>query len=428
MELVRVLPLAFVAATADMVPRPASAQAGPLGVFLDCRGGCDSQYIRTEISFVNWLRDRAVADVHVLITSQDAGAGGDAYTLAFIGLRAYAGRADTLTYTSNPTTTDDEERQGLTRTLAAGLAPFVARAGGAQALRISSAPQIDARGPGTQTMPANDPWKAWVFEIDVRGDVGGEQNYRNLELDTEVNANRTTEAWKVAFGASLNTERERVIDDDFDDDGNLVSSDTVTNNQQNWNTEFLLVKSVTGHLSTGFRAAVSSSRFRNQKRRIEFMPAVEYNIFPYSEFTRRRLALQVGAGVDDFVYNDTTIFDKLKETFPMYFAAAIYATRQPWGSSGLRLEHRGYTNDLSKRSTDLSGDVSVRIFQGLSVRFGGGYEWIHDQVYLPKGDRDQADLLLRRRALLTGFEYNAFVGLTYTFGSIFNNVVNPRFF
>jgi len=70
----------------------------------------------------------------------------------------------------------------------------------------------------------------------------------------------------------------------------------------------------------------------------------------------------------------------------------------------------------------------VRIFQGLSVRFGGGYEWIHDQVYLPKGDRDQADLLLRRRALLTGFEYNAFVGLTYTFGSIFNNVVNPRFF
>jgi hypothetical protein len=51
-----------------------------------------------------------------------------------------------------------------------------------------------------------------------------------------------------------------------------------------------------------------------------------------------------------------------------------------------------------------------------------------EQVYLPKGERDQADVLLRRRALLTGYEYNAFFGFRYTFGSIFNNVVNPRFF
>ena len=49
-------------------------------------------------------------------------------------------------------------------------------------------------------------------------------------------------------------------------------------------------------------------------------------------------------------------------------------------------------------------------------------------VYLAKGERDQADVLLRRQALLTGYEYNAFFGFTYTFGSIFNNVVNPRFF
>jgi hypothetical protein len=49
-------------------------------------------------------------------------------------------------------------------------------------------------------------------------------------------------------------------------------------------------------------------------------------------------------------------------------------------------------------------------------------------VYLPKGERDQADVLLRRRALLTGYEYDAFFGFRYTCGSIFNNVVNPRFF
>jgi hypothetical protein len=429
MELARVPLFVLAVSASGIAPRPLPAQgSAPLAVFLDCRAQCDGDYIRTEIAFVNWVRDRTVADVHVLITSQDAGAGGDAFTLAFLGLRAYAGRGDTLTYVSNPTTTDDEQRQGLTRTLAIGLAPFVARAGGASLLRIAATETGRQPGPGAQTMPANDPWKAWVFEIDLSGDISGEQNYRNFELDTEFNANRTTEAWKLVFDMSLNSERERVIDDKFDEEGNLESSDTVTNNQQNWNTELMLVKSISGHFSAGFRAAMSSSRFRNQKRRTEFMPAVEYNVFPYSEFTRRRLALQLAVGLDDFVYNDTTIFDKLAETFPLYYAAAIYATRQPWGSSGVRLEHRGYLTDLSKRSTDLSGEISVRIFQGLSVRFGGGYQWIHDQVYLPKGDRNQADLLLRRRALLTGYEYNAFVGLTYTFGSIFNNVVNPRFF
>ncbi len=400
---------------------------GTLSVFLDCEDGCDSQFIRTEIAFVNWVRDRTVADVHVLVTSQDAGGGGDAFTLAFVGQRAYAGRGDTLTYTTNATTTSDEERRGITRVIAMGLVPFVARTPGGQSLRITS-PRLEENAPGMQTMPAADPWKAWVFEIDVSGDISGEQNYRNRELDAEINANRTTAQWKTVFESSYSFSSERAVDEEFDSLGNLIDREVFTNVQRNWGGELVVVKSLTGHLSAGFRSALASNTFRNQKRRFEFMPALEYNVFHYDEATRRRLAFQIATGVDAFIYEDTTIFDKLRETFPMYFAAVIYATRQPWGSSGVRLEHRGYLNATEKRSTQLEGDINVRIFRGLEVRFGGGYSWIHDQVYLPKGERDQADVLLRRRALLTGFEYNAFVGLTYTFGSIFNNVVNPRFF
>lgn len=398
-----------------------------IAVYLDCDDGCDTQYIRTEIAFVNWVRDRTVADVHVLVTSQDAGGGGDAFTLAFIGLRAFAGRGDTLTFTTSANTTSDEERRGVTRTIALGLVPFVARTPGAQALRIM-APQVVANTPGPQTLPSHDRWKAWVFEIDVSGDVGGEQNYRNREVDAEFNANRTTAEWKVEFESSFNYESERAIDEDFDDLGNVVSADTIYNRQRRWGAEMIVVRSLGGHMSTGLRSAIGSETFRNQKLRVEFMPAFEYNVFNYGEATRRYLALQVGAGVDAFVYKDTTIFDKLRETFPMYMTAAEYATRQPWGQSNVRLEHRGYLSDGSKQSTELSGSMSVRLFRGFSVRFGGGYSWIHDQVYLPKGERDQADVLLRRRALLTGYEYNAFFGFTYTFGSIFNNVVNPRFF
>jgi len=404
----------------------APAQLGTLSVFLDC-DDCNSEYVRTEIAFVNWVRDRTAADVHVLVTSQDAGGGGDQFTFAFIGQRQFAGRSDTLRYTTNATTTNDEERQGLTRTLALGLVPFLARMPGALSLRITR-PGVASDAPGGQTPPSRDPWKAWVFELDMSADLGGEQNYRNREINGEFNANRTTAEWKVELSSSYDYSSERAIDEDFDSLGTVVDADTIYDRQRSWGNELIVVKSLGNHLSTGFRSAVGSQTFRNQKRRFEFMPALEYNVFNYAEATRRYLALQLGVGVDAFVYADTTIFGKLRETFPMYLTAVEYATRQPWGQSNVRLEHRGYLSDASKRSTELSGNINVRLFRGFSVRFGGGYSWIHDQVYLPKGERDQADVLLRRRALLTGYEYNAFFGFTYTFGSIFNNVVNPRFF
>jgi hypothetical protein len=397
-----------------------------LSVFLDC-DNCDSEFVRTEINYVNWVRDRTVADVHILVTEQDAAGGSERYTLAFLGLNTYAGRGDTLTFTTNPTTTNDEERRGLTRTIALGLVPFVARTTGALNLRITM-PQIAGDAPGAQTLPRNDPWKAWVFELDVSADLSGEQNYRNREIEGEFSANRTTAEWKVEMQSRYDYSSERAIDQNFDTLGNVSRADTIYNRQRSWGADLTVVKSLTGHLSTGIVSSIGSETFRNQKLRVEFTPAIEYNIFNYAESTRRYLALQFGLGVDAFVYKDSTIFDKLGETFPVYIAATEFATRQPWGDSNVRLEHRGYMSDASKRSTELSGFLSVRLFRGFSVRFGGGYSWIHDQVYLPKGERDQADVLLRRRALLTGYDYFVFFGIRYTFGSIFNNVVNPRFF
>jgi hypothetical protein len=404
----------------------ASPQLGTLTVFLDC-DACDDDYVRTEIAYVNWVRDRTVADVHILVTEQDMAAGGDAFTLAFIGQRTFAGRSDTLTFNTNPTTTDDEERRGLTRTLALGLVPFVARTSGALSLRITR-PEVSTTAPGAQTVPARDPWKAWVFEIDASADIGGEQSYRNREFDGEFSANRTTLEWKLELESRYSYEYERFIDYVFDTLGVVTDVDTTYNRQRSWGAEMVLVKSLTNHWSTGVVGSIGAETFRNQDFRFQVTPAIEYNVFNYSEATRRYLAFQVGVGFDAFAYVDTTIFDKMQEAFPLSITATEYATRQPWGQSNVRLEHRVYLNDRSKSSTVLSGDMNVRIFRGFSVRFGGQYSWIHDQVYLAKGERTSTDVLLRRQALLTGYEYNAFFGFTYTFGSIFNNVVNPRFF
>ena len=81
-------------------------------IFIDC-GICDIDHIRTEITFVNYVRDRKEADVHVLVTSLRTGAGGREYTLAFIGQRRFEGIDDTHKYFTKSTDTEDEIREAL---------------------------------------------------------------------------------------------------------------------------------------------------------------------------------------------------------------------------------------------------------------------------------------------------------------------------
>ena len=75
----------------------------------------------------------------------------------------------------------------------------------------------------------------------------------------------------------------------------------------------------------------------------------------------------------------------------------------------------------------LNGYLDLRIAKGLSVNFGGGASLIHDQLGLVKGGATTEEVLLRRKELATQFQYFTSFGFTYTFGSIYNNVVNPRF-
>ena len=69
----------------------------------------------------------------------------------------------------------------------------------------------------------------------------------------------------------------------------------------------------------------------------------------------------------------------------------------------------------------------MRIACGLSLSIEGQMARLRDQIYLPRRDATEEEVLLRLRRLLSGYEYSLQIGLTYTFGSIFNTIVNPRF-
>jgi hypothetical protein len=72
-------------------------------------------------------------------------------------------------------------------------------------------------------------------------------------------------------------------------------------------------------------------------------------------------------------------------------------------------------------------NVNARLFKGFSLSLFSSIGLVHDQLYLPKGAATDEEILLQRRQLETSYRYYAGVSLTYSFGSIFNNIVNPRF-
>jgi len=82
---------------------------------------------------------------------------------------------------------------------------------------------------------------------------------------------------------------------------------------------------------------------------------------------------------------------------------------------------------FQKNRIELNAFVNIRIFKGLSLRLFGGVAHINDQLNLKKGDISEAERLLRLTELATRYRVDGGIEITYTFGSIYNNIVNPRF-
>src|SRR5579872_5940182 len=83
-----------------------------LKVFLDC-GYCDMDYLRTEITFINYVRDRMEAQVDIVASEISTGSGGTEYTFVFKGQKQFARKSDTLKFDAKSFETDDGRRKGI---------------------------------------------------------------------------------------------------------------------------------------------------------------------------------------------------------------------------------------------------------------------------------------------------------------------------
>jgi len=394
-----------------------------LRVFFDCQGfasGCDFDYVRTEITFVTWVRNREDAQVHVLVTIQTTGGGGTEYTVTFIGRGRFAGRADTLRYAAGKTDTQDDQRRGLVHLLKLGLATAAATTPLAPHLEVTfTAP---SRGG-----PQHDPWNYWVYSASMNGFFNGQKSINSQSLFGSLSANRVTDAWKILLSFTESYDRGSFDIPVFDTTGAQVGKRTVVSIARSYGGDALLVKSLGAHWSAGTEVSANRWTLSNEDLVFSAGPAVEVDIFPYSTSTRRLLRFNYRMAVNYFKYTDTTIFEKTDEVLFTQVLAAVVNVTQPWGSSSVSLTGSTFLHDLSKNRLELFGSLSFRVVRGLSFNVFGNVSLVHDQLFLPKAGASESQILLQRRALATNYQYFASVGLSYSFGSTINNIVNPRF-
>jgi len=369
-----------------------------------------SSYLKMEIPFINYVRDRKVADLIIIEAAQRTGSGGIEYTYFIEGQFKYSGMMDTLKYTTSPDETQDQIRSKEVKTLKMGLMRYIIKTPLADYINIRFSEPLSEE-------VSSDKWNSWVFRTRLSAYLNGQKTYKSRSLTSSISASKITSKWKIDLNFYYNNSLSEY------DYGDIKASNT----RKSSDAELLVVKSLNDHWSAGGYSEILNSTYSNFDLGINLFPAIEYDIFPYSESTRRQFRILYGVGLSYNNYTDTTQFFRTEETLWSHRFQASYNTVQKWGNISISATWNNYLHDFSLNNLSLYGYVSLKIAKGFSVSLSGRYEFIHDQVSLRKGDASIEDVLLNRQELSTTYSYYTSFGVTYTFGSIYNNVVNPRF-
>lgn len=398
------------AAARDSLP----GHAGTLRVYVNCPE-CktdDHEYLRTHLPFVDHVRDPRYADVQVLETSQNTGGGGSELTLTFMGQGRFAGLTDTLRCFTRPGDSDEMVRRAFARLCGLGLVRFAARTPLAERLTISyEAPA------GAALRPTVDRWHRWVFTTSLNGWINGQSSTRYLNAWGSVGASRVLKDDKLSLSVSGSYYESRF---ELGDGGRLLSI------SRSRSTNARYVRGLGEHWSAAARASAYRSSYSNTDLDWGAGPTLEFNAFPYSQSTRRQLRFDYYLTFHRAKYVLPTLYLKTAESLWRQGVEVALKSSEPWGSSQVSLSGFHYLHDFEKNLLSVDGSVSLRVLEGLSFKVSGNASRVRDQLSLQAQGATLEEILLQRRQLATQYQYYVSLGLDYTFGSIYNNLVNAR--
>jgi len=387
-------------------------------VFIECTSTwlCDFDYLRTELSMVDFVRDRFIADVHVQVNTQYTSSGSEQNTIVFKGQNTFLNQDDTLTYFNESTLSDDDKRKKMAKSVTLGLIKYISHTETADNIVITY--NKPAESDTLNLKKQIDPWNYWIISLGTSGFFNGDANYKSQSINGYIYADRETEKTKTNIGVSYNYSKNEFV---------ISETETVVKENPQTNGYVNHINKINQHWGYGIFTSYAKSEFSNYDIKLSAIPKIEYDVFKYKDFNSQRVVISYGVGVQYNNYKDTTIFFKTKETLLLQDAAIISSLTKPWGNINVGAFYNSYLHDLKKFSLSFSGSVNWNIFKGFKFAVGGNYNITRNLIQLSKQGATRDEVLLQQKQLYSKYCYFFGVGISYQFGSKFNNYINPAF-
>lgn len=384
-----------------------------LNLYLDC-SKCDHAYIKQNLSYVSFVRDQKFADVYILVRTEKNGSGGVKYNFEFQGQHKYKKMRNRLSFSTKSDDTRAEVRDLVFEYLKLGLVKFWLRSGNDDVISVQLKKEDKSI---VSEENVKDPWNKWVFNFGIRGNFKGEEVKETKYLNYNASAKRVTEKNKLYFRISRNSDKKTFKKDDGD----------IINRQEATSLYFSDVFSIQNHWSAGLFGGMQESTYRNYDLSMWLKPAIEYNFFDYKQSFKKQLVVSYKVGGIQNNYNETTIFNEDSELLWEHSLNLGGAVQQKWGNLSGEISYRSYLHDTSLKAFSFDLGTNFRLFKGFSLSVNGSYDITDNQVNLVGGDLSLEELLLAQKQSQSGYQYSFRFGLNYSFGSMYNTIVNPRF-
>ena len=385
-----------------------------LNVFLDCNYICDEDFLKREMPYINFMRNPTDSHVQIIIQSQKSASGGSRLSLRFIGLNQFQSTENEYFVNLEPDASEEDSRQEILEMLKKGLFYYLLRSEEAKNFKLSY-----KKSAILDTKDEIDNWRNWVFRINLNGWLNREKGYSNSNYYSSLSINKISEESKFLSNFRLNNSSTIYDYPDY-----KLKTET-----KNSSANFTYVKSLGAKFSAGAISNISRNTFSNYNYKFRFIPSVEYNVYPYDESTKHRLSMLYGVGIGFNDYIDSTIYLKTQDAFALQQIEFKYDNIQKWGNIGFNFYGYQILNpeDFGKYYLNIGTDFNWNVVKGLSVSLWAWATLNRAQISLVKGDISSEDILTRQRELESNYKFNMSFGLSYTFGSTKNNIVNSRF-
>ena len=387
-----------------------------LNLFTEC--DCNKTLLKQELNYVNHTIDPVSAQVNLFIVTNYLSNGGRVYDLQFKGQQELAGNSLNFKVSTTAVMTGLERDEYLNKRIELGLAGFLAGTDYADLVDLTAetppAPVEDTEDTDAGT---RDGWNSWIFETSASFSANTESQRSKSQIRLGFDADRTTPDWRISFSPNFFYRVENVTQSD--------GTQATSVRRDQW-LDGRVVKSISNHWSIGIFPGVNSSTYSNIDLGASLLPAIEYNIYDYNQVPFKEFTIAYRLGWIYNKYTEETIFFKTEESLARQSLDVDLRLRQRWGSVFAGVSAGNYLNDFSKNRLSLDARANVRLIKGLSFNVSGSYDIINDQISLPAGEVSDTDLLLGQVQLATNYSANISFGFSYTFGSLYNNVINTR--